>query len=112
MGGDCHFLDDCLGQQRSSATYPSTRDLATSDHLRKQLGMANRPDNCILDERTMEDLEGSYNKMLTDHTTGHHCHERGKFHESIVDAAIFPIKTQCEVVTALRHRRLGLVLKL
>ena len=74
--------------------------------------MANKPDNCTLDERTVVDLEASYNKMLTDDTAGHHCHERGKFHESIVDAAIFPIKTQCEVITALLDIRLGLVLKL
>ena len=112
MMGDCHFLDDCLGQQRSSATNPSTKDLVTSCHLRKQLGMANRPDNCTLDERTMVDLEVSYNKVLTDHTAGHQCHERGKFHESIFDPAIFPIKSQCEVVTALRHRRLRVALKL
>lgn len=50
--------------------------------------------------------------MLTDDTAGHHCHERGKFHESIVDTAMFPIKTQCEVVTALLHIRWELVLKL
>ena len=41
----------------------------------------------------MEDLEASYNKMLKDHIAGHHCHELRKFHESIVDAAIFPINT-------------------
>ena len=31
--------------------------------------------------------------MLTDHIAGHHCQETGKFHELIIHAAIFPIKT-------------------
>ena len=31
--GDYHFLDDCLGHQGSSATYPSAKHLVTLDHL-------------------------------------------------------------------------------
>ena len=40
----------------------------------------------------MGDLESSYKKMFTDHIASHHCHEKGKFHESIIHVAIFQIK--------------------
>ena len=30
LGGDYYFLDDCLGHQWSSATYPSAKDLQSS----------------------------------------------------------------------------------
>ena len=112
LGGDYHFLDDCLGHQGSSATYPSAKDLVTLDHLRKHPGMAHTPENCPIVERTMEDLEASYNEMLTDDRAGGDCHKTGKFHESIIHAAIFPIKTLSQVVTPVLHIRLGTVLKL
>ena len=63
LGGDYHFLDNRLGHQGSSATYPSAKDLVTLDHLRKHPSMAHTPQNCPIVERTMEDLEGSY-KMI------------------------------------------------
>ena len=59
----------------------------------KQRGMGNTPENCIIDERTIEDFEVKYNKMLTVHMAGHHFHETKKFHEPIIHAAIFPINT-------------------
>ena len=40
------------------------------------------------------------------------CHKTGKFHESIIHAAIFPIKTLFQVVTPALNIRLGTVLKL
>ena len=67
---DYYFLDDSFEHEVSSATYWSSKDPVTSDHLRKQQGMANTPENCTIDERTMEYLEASYNKMLTDHVAG------------------------------------------
>ena len=112
LGGDYHFLDDCLGHQGSSATYPSAKDLVTLDHLRKHPGMAHTPENFPIVERTMEDLEASHNEMLTDDRAGGDCHKTGKFHESIIHAAIFPIKTLSQVVTPVLHIRLGTVLKL
>ena len=66
--------------------------LLQSDHLRKPPGMANTPENCTINERTIEDSDATYNKMLTDHIAGHDCHETWKFHESIIHAAIFPPK--------------------
>ena len=108
LGGDYHFLHDCLGHQGSSATYPSAKDLVTLDHLRKHPGMAHIPENCPIVERTM----ASYNEMLTDDRAGGDCHKTGTFHESIIHAAIFPIKTLSQVVTPVLHIRLGTVLKL
>ena len=74
--------------------------------------MAHTPENCPMVERTVEDLEASYNKMLADDRAGGDCHKTGKFHESIIHAAIFPIKTLSQVVTPVLHIRLGTVLKL
>ena len=34
LGGDFHFIDDMLGHQGSAATYPSSTDLVTLEHLR------------------------------------------------------------------------------
>ena len=112
LGGDYHFLDDRLGHQGSSATYPSAKNLVTLDHQRKHPGMAHTLENCPIVEKTMEDLEASYNEMLTDNRAGGDFHKTGKFHESIIHAAIFPIKTLSQVVTPVLHIRLGTVLKL
>ena len=37
--------------------------------------------------------------MLTGDTAGGDCHKTRKFHGSIIHAAIFPIKTLCQIVT-------------
>ena len=42
--------------------------------------------------------------MLTDDTAGCHCHERGKFYKSIVDTAMFPIKTVWGCHCSLAHK--------
>ena len=88
LGGDYHFLDDCLGHQGSAATSTSSRDLVT-----------------------IEDLEASYNENLVDDRA---CglHKRGKFHESIISRALFPIKPLSNVVPPVLHIKLGIVLKL
>ena len=54
--------------------------------------MPHTPENCPIVERTMEDLEASFNEMLVDERAGGDCHKAGKFHESNIHAAIFPIK--------------------
>ena len=74
--------------------------------------MAHTPENCPMVERTMEDLEASYNKMLADDRAGGDYHKIRKFHESIIHAAIFPIKMLSQVVTPVLHIRLGTFLKL
>ena len=70
--------------------------------------MAHTPEYCPVVERTMEDLEASYNEILTDDRAGGDCHKTGKFHESIIHAVIFITKTLSTVL----HIRLGTVLKL
>ena len=112
LGDDYHFLDDCLGHQGPSATYPSAKDLVTLDHLRKHPGIAHIPENGPIFERTMEDLKTCCNEMLTDDRAGGDCHKTGKFHGSIIHAAMFPIKTLSQVVTPVLHIRLGTILKL
>ena len=55
--------------------------------------MAHTTENCPIVEKAMGDLEASYDEMLADDTKGGNCHKTGKFHESIIHTAIFPIKT-------------------
>ena len=57
-------------------------------------------------------MEASYNELLADDTAGGDCHKTGTFHESIIHAAIFSIKTLSQVATPVLHIRLGTVLKL
>ena len=73
--------------------------------------MAHTPENCPMVERTVEDLEASYNKMLADDRAGGDYHKIRKFHESIIHAAIFPIKMLFQVVPPVLHIRLETVLK-
>ena len=64
-------------------------------------------------ERTVEDLEASYNKMLADDRAGGDYHKIRKFHESIIHVAIFPPKKVLfQAVTPVLRIRLGTVLKL
>ena len=60
--------------------------------------MAHTPQNCPIVDRRIKDLEASYNKMLTDDRVGGDCHKTGKFHESIIHAAIFLIETLSQVL--------------
>ena len=53
LGGDYHFLYD-------------VKHPLTLDHRRKHVGIAHRPENSPIVERTMKDLEASYDERLTD----------------------------------------------
>ena len=72
LGSDYHFLDDCLGHQGSAATCPSSKDLVTLEHLRNHSGTAHTPEDCLIPERTIEDLEDSYNENLVERGSGLH----------------------------------------
>ena len=109
--GDYHFLDDCLGHQRSAATCPSFKDLVTLEHLRNHSGTAHAPEDCLIPERTIEDLEASHNENLVDDRGGG-LHKKRKFHESIISRALFPLKSLSHVVPPVLHIKLGIVLKL
>ena len=91
LGGDCHFLDDCLGHQESAATCPSSKDPVTLEHLRYHSGTAHRPEGCLISEQTIKYLEASYNEnLVNDRASG--LRKRGKFYESIISRAPFPNK--------------------
>ena len=111
LRSDYHFLDNCLGHQGSAATCPSSKDLVTLEHLRDHSGTAHTPEDCLIPEQTIEDLEASYNENLVDDRTGG-LHKRGKFHESIISRALFPIKSLSPVVPPVLYIKLGIVLKL
>ena len=111
LGDEYHFLDDYLGHQGSAATCPSSKDLVTLEHLRNHSGTAHTPEDCLIPERTIEDLEASYNENLVDDRAGG-LHKRGKFHESIISRPLFPIKSLSHVVPPVLHIKLGIVLKL
>ena len=74
--------------------------------------MAHITENCSIVEKAMKDLEASYNEMLADDRAGSDCHKTENFYQSIIYAAISPIKTVSQVVTAVLHIKLGTVLKL
>ena len=111
LGGDYHFLDDCLGHQGSAATCPSSKDLVTLEHLRNHSGTAHTPKDCLIPERTTEALEDSYNENKVDERGGG-LQKREKFHESVISRPLFPIKSLSHVVPPILHIKLGIVLKL
>ena len=111
LGGDFHFLDDCLGHQGSAASYPSAKDLVTLEHLRNHGGKPHTPAHCFIDLRSLSDYESSYNENLAEDRMGGDLHKTGKFHESIVARSIFPIALE-NVVPPVLHIMLGIVLKL
>ena len=59
MGGDYHFLDDCLGHQGSAATCPSSKASLTLEHLRNHSGTAHTPEDSLIPERKIDDLEAT-----------------------------------------------------
>ena len=111
LGGDYDFLDVCLGHQGSAATCPSSKDLVTLEHLRNHSGTAHTPEDCLIPERKIEDLEATYNENLVDDRAGG-LHKRGKFHESIISRVLFPIKPLSNVVPPVLHIKLGIVVKI
>ena len=109
LGRDNHFLDD-------------VKHLLILDHVRKHVVMARTPGKCPIVEITMDDLEVSYDKRLTDDRAGDDCQKNresiriiysiAKNHESIIHAAILLIKTLWQVIFPVLNIRLGIVLKL
>ena len=103
LGGDYHFLGDCLGHQGSAATCPSSKDLVTLEHLRNHSGTAHTPEDCLIPERTIEDLEDSYNENLVER--GGRLRKTRKFHESVINRPLFPIKSLSHVLPPILHTK-------
>ncbi len=64
LGGDFDFLDDCLGHQGSSASYPSSSDLVELQHLQNHAGKPQTPTACQVESRTIKHYAESYNENL------------------------------------------------
>ena len=105
LEGDYHLLHHCLGHQGSAATCPSSKDLVTLEHLRNYSGTAHTPEDCLIPERTIEDLEDSCRENLVEREGG--LHQREKFYESVISRPLFPIKSLSHVVPPILHIKLG-----
>ena len=112
LGGDYHFLDDNMGHQGSSATYPSSTDKVLLYHLQNHGGVAHTPENCPNEVRTMKDYYENYNENLGDNRSNNNMNENGKFHNSVVGPKIFPLQSIDNLIPASLHINLGVVLLL
>ena len=112
LGGDFHFLDDMLGHQGSAATFPGCLDLVTLDHLRNHGGLPHTPKNCSIALRSVEDFDLNYNENLCDDRANGDMRENGKYHNSVIEQMLFPIRHLDFVVPPVLHIVLGITLLL
>ena len=110
LGGDYHFLDDNIGHQGSSATYPSSLDKVML--IQNHSGAPHTPQTCPVELRTVQDYIENYNENLADCLGGKDLHQCGKHHYSVVGRMIFPLENLHQVVPASLHILLGVVLLL
>ena len=64
LGGDYHFLDDNMGHQGSSASFPSAMDKTSLGHLQNHSGLPQTPQSCPVQQRTVDDYVEQYNTNL------------------------------------------------
>ena len=112
LGGDFHFLDDSVGHQGSSATYPSSIDKVLLQHLQNHGNAPHTPESCPTEIRTIQDYHKSYNENLADERYNNNMNENGKFHNSVIGPMIFPIQSMDNIIPASMHINLGVVLLL
>ena len=110
LGGDYHFLDDMMGHQGSSSTYPSSTDLVHKDHLQNHGGEPHHPDVCPVERRTVDHYNLWYNNNLADSRNNNDLHENGKHHYNVFNKMLFPITDIERIVPPGLHIRLGVVL--
>ena len=111
LGEDYHFLDDNMGHQGSSSTYPSSLDKVTLYHLQHHGGLGPHiPLNCQVEARSLKDYLENYNENLADDRQNNNMHENGKYHHSGVGLMIFPLCDLHQLVPASFHIMLGIVL--
>ena len=110
--GDMEFLSMSLGHQGSAATYPILYDLTTSAHLRTAHldGSPHTPatEGCVFAHRSLESMLRDFNSNLMDTRNGRNRRKNGKYHHSMVDPPLVPIRTILDVAAALLHILLGL----
>ena len=112
LAGDYHFLDDCLGHQGSSSTYPCGKELVDSSYLRNHSGKSHTPENYQIELRTMQSIKNNFNENLAQGGTKIDMRKTGKEHESVVRRSVLPLKSLDSVVPPVLHLTLGIVLKL
>ena len=89
LGGDFHYLDDMLGHEGSTSTFPSCLDLVTLDHLRKHGGQPHTPSTCNIHLRSIEDYAFNYNENLCDDRSKNNMRENRKYHNSVIEKCYF-----------------------
>ena len=109
LGGDYHFLDDNMGHQGSSASYPSSLDKVALTHLQNHGNLPHIPKACPADLRSKTDYLENYNETLADGRSNGNMNENGKFHYSVVGPMLFPLRDLDQVVPATLHIMLGIV---
>ena len=109
LGGNNHFLSDSLGHQGQFSTYPSPVDLVTREHLQKRHGSPHSPETCNFELRTVKDYQENF---IENKSADKGLHDDGKHHHSVVSGMLFPIASLDNVVPALLHIHLGIVLAL
>ena len=109
LGGDYHFLDDNMGHQGSSASYPSSTDVLLK-HLQDHSESSHTPESCPTELRSIQQYYENYNENLADYRDGNNLRVNGKYHYSVVGPMIFPLKSIEHLVPSSLHINLVLVL--
>ena len=112
LGGDYHFLDDNMGHQGSSASYPSSTDNVLLKHLQDHSESFHTPESCPTELRSIQQYYENYNENLADYRHGNNLCVNGKYHYSVVGPMIFPLKSIEHLVPASLHINLAIVLVL
>ena len=63
LGGDYHFLDDNMGHQGSSATYPSSLDKVLLSHIQNHAKLPHTPNHCEIEIRSISDYKENFNAI-------------------------------------------------
>ena len=101
-----------LGHQGSAATFSSSLDLVTSEHLRNHGGQLHTPQNCKIEVRSFEDYPMNYNENLCDLRSNGKMRENGKYHNSVIEQMLFPIDNLHFIVPPTLRILLGIPLLL
>ena len=114
LGGDFKFLDGVLGHMGSSATYPSSKDYVSKDHLQSHGGSPHTPDHCDIPIRNVQELEGCFNENLSDNRGSGDFHpdlnlNKTERHHSSVSRRNLCLEN---IIPPVLHITLGIVLKL
>ena len=112
LGGDYHFLDAMLGHGGSSSSYPSSADFVELQHLRQHGSAKHSIEDCGIALRTVEWYQTYFRGNYLDLRREGALNENAKFHYSVIDKMLFPIKDLDNVVPAVLHIYLGITLRL